>query len=152
MQRRPLLFTLILCAAIAAQPNIEVLSVSEHSFDFASTDRKDGISKSLIGFIHTYMWEILGVVLLIVYGMYFYVGRNKNVRIVNNWYAFCLDIIFRLATYQTLLESQFSSIGISGNHGMFIRESFDQFRLFCSGRKNCRGILFDFKVHLEWIT
>lgn len=29
---------------------------------------------------------------------------------------------------------------------MFMRESFDQFRLFCSGRKNCRGILFDFKV------
>lgn len=136
---------------LASQPNIEVLSVSEHSFDLASTDIKDGISKSPVGFIHKYMWEFMGVVLLIVYGMYFYVGRNKNVRIVNNWYAFCLNIISRLATYQTLLESQFSSIGISGNYGMFIRESFDQFRLFCSGRKNCRGILFDFKVFLECI-
>ena len=37
-------------------------------------------------------------------------------------------------------------MGISGNYGLFMRESFDQYRLFCSGRKNCRGMLFDFKV------
>lgn len=134
---------------LAAQPNIEVLSVSEKSFDLPSTECNYGIFKLFLGFIHKYMWEIMGVVLLIVYGLYFYVGRNKNVRIVNNWYAYYPDIICRLATYQTLLESQFSSIGISGNYGLFMRESFDQFRLFCSGRKNCRGILFDFKVLLE---
>ena len=54
----------------------------------------------------------------------------------------------RLKQYKPLLEENFSSIGISGNYGLFMRESFDQFRLFCSGRKNCRGMLFDFKVNL----
>lgn len=54
----------------------------------------------------------------------------------------------RLKQYKPLLEENFSSIGISGNYGLFMRESFDQFRLFCSGRKNCRGMLFDFKVSL----
>lgn len=44
----------------------------------------------LLAFIHNYIWEILGVILLVVYGMYFYVGKNKNVRIINNWYAFLL--------------------------------------------------------------
>ena len=42
MQLRSLLFTLILCVTLASQPNIEVLSVSEHSLDLASTDIKDG--------------------------------------------------------------------------------------------------------------
>ena len=57
-----------------------------------------------------------------------------------------IALLFRLACYKELLESQFTSIGISGNYGLFMRESFDQFRLFCSGRKNCRGMLFDLKV------
>ena len=52
----------------------------------------------------------------------------------------------RLKQYRPLLEENFSSVGISGTYGLFMRESFDQFRLFCSGRKNCRGMLFDFKV------
>ena len=55
-------------------------------------------------------------------------------------------LICRLATYRSLLEKNFSAVGISGNYGLFMRESFDQFRLFCSGRRNCRGMLFDFKV------
>ena len=59
--------------------------------------------------------------------------------------------ICRLACYKELLESQFSSIVISGNYGLFMRESFDQYRLFCSGRKNCRGMLFDLKVRcIRW--
>ena len=57
-----------------------------------------------------------------------------------------IEFTCRLACYKELLESQFSSIGISGNYGLFMRESFDQYRLFCSGRKNCRGMLFDLKV------
>lgn len=51
-----------------------------------------------------------------------------------------------MTSYQSLLESQFTSVGISGNYGLLMRESLDQFRLFCSGRRNCNGILFDFKV------
>ena len=58
----------------------------------------------------------------------------------------------RLKQYKPLLEENFSSVGISGNYGLFMRESFDQFRLFCSGRKNCRGMLFDFKVNLLYLT
>lgn len=52
----------------------------------------------------------------------------------------------RLNQYRSLLEKNFSSVGISGNYGLFMRESYDQYRIFCSGRKNCRGMLIDFKV------
>lgn len=57
-----------------------------------------------------------------------------------------VDLLSRLDQYRSLLEKNFTSVGISGNYGLFMRESFDQYRLFCSGRKNCRGMLFDFKV------
>ena len=57
-----------------------------------------------------------------------------------------LDIYYRYNEYRGLLEKNFTSVGISGNHGVFMRESYDQYRLFCSGRKNCQGMLFDFKV------
>ena len=61
-------------------------------------------------------------------------------------------LICRLATYRSLLEKNFSAVGISGNYGLFMRESFDQFRLFCSGRRNCRGMLFDFKVYYSLLN
>ncbi len=57
-----------------------------------------------------------------------------------------MDSRARLNQYRSLLEKNFTAVGISGNYGLFMRESFDQYRLFCSGRKNCRGMLFDLKV------
>ena len=87
-------------------------------------------------FARNYSWEVLGLIVLGIYGLYFFQGRRKNALIVNNW----------LKQYRPLLEENFSSVGISGTYGLFMRESFDQFRLFCSGRKNCRGMLFDFKL------
>ena len=78
-----MLVAILFCVCIASQPEFITLSPSKSSFDLRSMVFTTVFD--LIAFLHKYMWEVVGVCLLVVYGMYFYVGRKKNIRIVNNW-------------------------------------------------------------------
>lgn len=80
-----ILIALLLCICIASKPEFITLSPSKSSFDLRSMSFDTFFYLKVL--LHKYTWEVVGVFLLIVYGMYFYVGRKKNIRIVNNWHS-----------------------------------------------------------------
>lgn len=82
----PLLFAILLCNCLASDIKITTISEPTTGFDFKG---ECFLYDSSLALIHKYSWEVLGFVLLLVYGMYFMVGRKKNLRIVNNWYVLC---------------------------------------------------------------
>ncbi|CAG0883415.1 unnamed protein product [Cyprideis torosa] len=88
-----------------------------------------------------YVLEMLFVAGLVVYLLNFLMGRNKNARLASNW----------LAAHRQLLEENFAAIGdevkpdSSGQGDPLMKESEHVFRLWCSGRQCCEGMLVELK-------
>ncbi|KAK8803676.1 hypothetical protein WA158_001370 [Blastocystis sp. Blastoise] len=82
-------------------------------------------------FIFNHPWEPFGIGFIVFYIGYFIWGMRRNKKISKAW----------LKEYRSLFESQFTLTGISSKYNGFIHISHDEYRYFCSGRRNCRGLL-----------
>jgi hypothetical protein len=65
---------------------------------------------------------------MVVYGIFYLVGRSQNEKIVRSW----------ASTMQPLFADQFSTVGAESS--LLIKESQHSFRMPASGRVNCQGL------------
>lgn len=92
-------------------------------------------------------WDAYWLEMLIISGLFayfsnYFVGKNKNQKLANNW----------LASHISLLEEQFSLVGDDGKketdvsaNGGFVKESVSNYILWASGRTLCEGMLVELK-------
>lgn len=87
----------------------------------------------------SYWLEMIMVAGLVVYFVNFFTGKTKNTRLANAWFA----------SHKSLLEDNFSLVGDDGkletDSPGLIKESENQFTLWCSGRTCCEGMLVELK-------
>ncbi|XP_044738842.1 PAT complex subunit CCDC47 [Chrysoperla carnea] len=87
----------------------------------------------------SYWLEMLMITGLFVYFVNFFTGKAKNTRLANAW----------LQTHKSLLDDNFSLVGDDGklesDSPGLIKESENQFTLWCSGRTCCEGMLVELK-------
>jgi hypothetical protein len=92
-------------------------------------------------------WDAYWLEMLIVSGLFayfsnYFVGKNKNSKIANNW----------LQSHISLLEEQFALVGddgkkeSEGNPAGFVKEADSVFWLWCSGRTLVEGMLVELKM------
>jgi len=81
----------------------------------------------------TYSIELLAFLFIAVYSLNFWVGRSKN-----NGLA-----VSSLRKINSILKEQFSEIGSYNppRDDSLIKESNSRYLLYCSGRRNCNGLL-----------
>lgn len=91
----------------------------------------------------SYYIEMLFLAGLFVYFINYAFGKNKNIKIANNW----------LLAHKTFLEDNFALVGDDGKKetevsqtGVMVKESDSIFTLWCSGRVCCEGMLVELKL------
>nr|CAG4638550.1 EOG090X08PA [Cyclestheria hislopi] len=88
----------------------------------------------------SYYLELLILAGLVVYFINFFIGRSKNQKIAETWFA----------TYKKLLEENFALVGDDGklenSQPSLIKESENTYLLWCSGRTCCEGMLIELKL------
>lgn len=91
-----------------------------------------------------YIYEIVMLVIILVYLIFYLFGKSKNSRLANAWYQANRD----------LLEKNFALVGDDGQspdintnseQGLFIKDSDNSYGLWCSGRQGCEGLLVQLK-------
>lgn len=82
----------------------------------------------------TYYWEFVGIAVVAVYVVVFFIGRSTNQNIASKW----------LAEFQPLLETQFAEVGLGTDTEaeMLIKESHNSFQMYCTGRRACSAAVF----------
>ena len=92
-----------------------------------------------------YVYEIVMLAVILVYLIFFLIGRSKNYRLVDAWYQANRD----------LLEKNFALVGDDGqsteissqnDQGIYIKDSENSYGLWCSGRQGCEGLLIQLKL------
>lgn len=92
-----------------------------------------------------YVYELAMLAIILVYLIFFLIGKSKNYRLVNAWYQANRD----------LLEKNFALVGDDGQsaevtpnpeQGTFIKDSENSYGMWCSGRQGCDGLLIQLKL------
>ncbi len=99
-----------------------------------------------------YIWEIVLIVFILIYLINFLYGKSKNYRFVQTWFN----------AHRELLERNFCVVGDDGNSvqlpgqinsetsvaeiGSLIKDSENNYGLWCTGRQLCDGMLVQLKL------
>lgn len=96
--------------------------------------------------------ETACLILLVIFGINYYLGCKQNRRIVLSWFvaSFLRAVLSRRCVahsmhptrrgraFAALLESNFSRLGEGG--GLLVKESESKYRVPATGRRNCQGL------------
>jgi len=97
------------------------------AIEHTSTEKVEGSSEIKGEKERTYMLEIFYTILLIIYGIFFLVGRAKNENLAKEW----------AKEYSGLFMENFSKVG---GEAMLSSESQSGFKLVATGRRYCIGL------------
>jgi hypothetical protein len=88
----------------------------------------------------SYFLELIILAGLVLYFANFFIGRSKNQKIAETWYA----------TFKPMLSSEFSLVGDDGklenSQPGLMKESENVYLLWCSGRTGCEAVLFELRL------
>lgn len=88
----------------------------------------------------SYYLELLILAGLMAYFINFFMGRAKNQKIAETWYA----------AFESLLQDNFALVGddgkIENSHGGLMKESENVYLLWCSGRTCCEAVLIELRL------
>nr|CAG4636294.1 EOG090X08PA [Eubosmina coregoni]SVE69887.1 EOG090X08PA [Eubosmina coregoni] len=88
----------------------------------------------------SYYLELMILAGLVLYFVNFFIGRSKNQKIAETWYA----------TFKPLLSSEFQLVGDDGklenSQPGLMKESENVYLLWCSGRTACEAVLFELRL------
>lgn len=129
-----LLLTLLLVLSVSTVRAVEEETISSSMSDEfkAFEEKKEFVPPK------SYVLEIWAVVLIVAYSVNFYVGRNKNNEIAEKLFE----------TILPTLQAQFAVLGAYdvSKKAALIKESHQSYKLYCSGRRNCDGILISIQL------
>uniref|UniRef100_A0A7S0VAS8 Coiled-coil domain-containing protein 47 n=1 Tax=Polytomella parva TaxID=51329 RepID=A0A7S0VAS8_9CHLO len=80
-----------------------------------------------------YGFEIFSILFLSTFGIFAYVGTQKNLKIVNSWCKYFCE-------KDCLFDRNFSLVGTSADETIK-KENSCQFKFYASGRRYCQGLL-----------
>ena len=124
--------------------DIDFISIEDSGFEdneeFHATDRTFSsdpqitITESKVpvrSTLDAYLGEMLMAVGICVYLLCFLIGRARGERMVLAWFEANSDLLYE----------NFSLVGVKDNEHKFLKEREDIFRLWCSGRVGCDGMM-----------
>ena len=125
--------------------DIDLISIEDSGFedneDFRDTGRTFSDPQITItetkvpirSTLDAYLGEMLMAVGICVYLLCFLIGRARGERMVLAWFEANSDLLYE----------NFSLVGVKDNEHKFLKEREDIFRLWCSGRVGCDGMMIE---------
>ncbi|KAI6652022.1 Coiled-coil domain-containing protein 47-like [Oopsacas minuta] len=86
--------------------------------------------------LDAYLGEMLMAVGICVYLLCFLIGRARGERMITAWFEANSDLLYE----------NFSLVGVKDNEHKFLKEREDIYRLWCSGRVGCDGMMFEINL------
>lgn len=91
-----------------------------------------------------FIYEIVMLIVIFIYLIFYLIGKSKNYRLANVWYQANRDLLeknFALVGD----DGQSTEIGNNPEQATFIKDSDNSYGLWCSGRQGCEGLLIQLK-------
>ena len=118
---------------------MEIEEVEEPDSKFSYADPDARLNEAIVPIRNTldaYLGEMLMAVGICIYLLCFLIGRARGERMVTAWFEANSDLLYE----------NFTLVGVKEKEHKFLKEREDIFRLWCSGRVGCDGLMVEINL------